>query len=178
MIACFHSQIHYFIIRPPGTVVPDGLMLYRRCFFSPRFLRDPSTDRPETLPHDQNLSENYKLTSKIRGALPPKKWGQKHAKFRSILYHFRLWSRICLERLKKPKIGKLMFPDRFLLRSMKKIWWTSIHYLQRSRYEFEPTKMHFLAYYISALRACCALKFLHALDIDRKILIGHIKNLS
>ena len=23
-------------------------------FFSPRFLRDPSTDRPETLPHDQN----------------------------------------------------------------------------------------------------------------------------
>ena len=24
-------------------------------FFSPRFLRDPSTDRPETLPHDQNL---------------------------------------------------------------------------------------------------------------------------
>jgi len=27
--------------------------------------------------------------------------------------------------------------------------------------------MHFLAYYISAFRGCCALKFLHALDIDK-----------
>jgi len=25
-------------------------------FFSQRFLRDPSTDRPEALPHDQNLA--------------------------------------------------------------------------------------------------------------------------
>ena len=36
-------------------------------FFSPRFLRDPSTNRPKTLPHDQKLAEFYKLTSKIRG---------------------------------------------------------------------------------------------------------------
>ena len=69
------------IIRPPGTTVPDGLMFYRRCFFfifSPRFLRDPSTDRPETLPHDQKLAEFYKLTSKIRGRSPQKNWGQKN----------------------------------------------------------------------------------------------------
>jgi len=33
--------------------------------------------------------------------------------------------------------------------------------------EFGPTKMHFLAYYISALRGCCALKFLNALEIDQ-----------
>ena len=39
-------------------------------FISPRFLRDPSTDRPETLPRDQNLAVFYKLTSKILGALP------------------------------------------------------------------------------------------------------------
>jgi len=26
--------------------------------------------------------------------------------------------------------------------------------------------MHYLEYYISALRGCCALKFLHALEID------------
>ena len=52
--------------------------------------------------------------------------------------------------------------------------------------------MHFLAYYISALRGCCALKFLHALEIDQallahtsiwagvtqKILIVKIKNLA
>ena len=30
--------------------------------------------------------------------------------------------------------------------------------------------MHFLAYYISALRGCCAMKFLHALDIDQDYL--------
>jgi len=49
-------------------------------FYSPRFLRDPSTDRPETLPHDQNLAVFYKLTSKIRGALPPKNLGPKTCK--------------------------------------------------------------------------------------------------
>jgi len=30
--------------------------------------------------------------------------------------------------------------------------------------------MHFLAYYISALSGCCALKFLHGLDIDKALL--------
>jgi len=47
-------------------------------FFSPRFLRDPSTDRHETLPRDQNLAVFYKLTSKIRGVLPQKKLGAKN----------------------------------------------------------------------------------------------------
>ena len=49
-------------------------LFYRRCFlffiFSPRFLRDTSTDRPETLPRGRNLAEFYKLTSKILGVLP------------------------------------------------------------------------------------------------------------
>jgi len=55
--------------------------------------------------------------------------------------------------------------------------------------------MHFLGYYSSALRGSCALKFLHALDIDqgylahtptgtgvpppkKKIVIVYIKNLA
>ena len=63
-------------------------------FLSPGSLRAPSTDRPETLPHDQKLVRLDKLSPKIRGggALPPpeKNGGQKHAKFRSILDHFRL----------------------------------------------------------------------------------------
>ena len=44
-------------IRPPGTVVPDGLLFYRRCFFfrQPN-LQGPSVDRCETLPHDRNLA--------------------------------------------------------------------------------------------------------------------------
>ena len=79
------------LFRPPGTSVPGRAYILPQMFFSPRFLRDPSTDRPETLPHDQNLAVFYKLTSKIRGGAPPKKFGgQKHAKFRSIFDHFRL----------------------------------------------------------------------------------------
>ena len=67
------------VIRPPGTAVPDGLMFYRRCiFFSPRILRGPSTDRPETLPHDQNLAVVYNPTPKIQGYSPPKKLGAKN----------------------------------------------------------------------------------------------------
>ena len=31
----------------------------------------------------------------------------------------------------------------------------------------DPLKCTFLAYYISALRGCCAMKFLYALDIDQ-----------
>jgi len=58
--------------------------------FSPRVLRVPSTDHPETLPPDRNLRVFYNASPKIRGALPPKNLGPKHAKFRSILDHFRL----------------------------------------------------------------------------------------
>ena len=47
-------------------------------FFSPRFLRDPSTDRPETLPHDQNLVVFYNPAPKIPGGAPPKKLGAKN----------------------------------------------------------------------------------------------------
>ena len=43
-------------------------------------LRAPLTDRPETLPDGRNLTEFYKLTSKIRGAVPPKNWGPKTCK--------------------------------------------------------------------------------------------------
>ena len=141
--ACLHSAVQVIVtvwdhrpscpdmatsvIRPPRTAVPDGLMFYPRCFFSPRFLQDPSTDRPETLPRDRNLAEFYKLTSKIRGLYPQKIWDQKHAKFRSILDHFRLWSRISPERLKISKIGRRYKLWQFLLRLTKKVRWTLVH---------------------------------------------------
>jgi len=65
----------------PERQFPDGLMFYRRCiFFSPRDLRGPSTDHPETLPHGRNMAILYNPTPKIRGALPPppKKMGAKN----------------------------------------------------------------------------------------------------
>ena len=70
------------LFRPPGTSVPHGLIFCPRCFVFvlPRFLRAPSTDRPETLPHGRNLTEFYKLTSKIPGVLPQKNLGPKTCK--------------------------------------------------------------------------------------------------
>jgi len=62
------------------------------------------------------------------GALPQKNRGQKHAKFRSILDHFRLWSRISAEWANISKIGKCYKLRQFLLRLMKKsggLWFTN-----------------------------------------------------
>jgi len=61
------------------------------------------------------------------GHSPEKISGPKHAKFRSILDHFRLWSRLSLERLKISKIGRRYKLWQFLLRLMKKVRWTLVH---------------------------------------------------
>ena len=62
------------------------------------------------------------------GGTPPKKLGgQKHAKFRSILDHFRLWLRISPERLKISKIGRRCKLWQFLLHLTKKVRWTLVH---------------------------------------------------
>ena len=70
--------------------------------------------------------------------------GQKHAKFRAIFYHFRLWSRISPEQDTISKIGKTHDLERFFPRSTKKVRRTLVHYLQRNPCEFRPTKMDFL----------------------------------
>ena len=96
-----------FVIRPPGTAVLDGLMFYRRCFFfatlSPR-----SLDRsPWNFASWSETIWALQIDFKNSGGSPTKKFGgQKLAKFRSILDHFRLWSRISPERLKISEIGR------------------------------------------------------------------------
>ena len=47
-------------------------------FFSTPNLRAPSANHCETSPHDRCLCLFYKLTTKIRGALPPTKLGAKN----------------------------------------------------------------------------------------------------
>ena len=119
------------IIRPPGTISSGRAyvlpQMYLPFFVSPLVLRAPSTDRPETLPHGRNLAVFYNPTPKIRGRSPKKIWGQKHAKFRSFLDHFRLWSRISPEPLKISKISRRYKLWQFLLRSTKKVRWTLVH---------------------------------------------------
>jgi len=70
-------------IRPP--VRSNGrsykmlvMFIFIFIFFSPTVLRVPSTERPETLPPDRNLRVFYNASPKIRGALPPKKFGAKN----------------------------------------------------------------------------------------------------
>ena len=101
------------------------------------------------------------------GGSPPKKFGgQKHAKFRSILDHFRLWPRISSERLKISKIGATNYGNSSCVWRKKsgELWSTNGLELHVS---LDPLKCTFWGYYISALRGCCALKFLHALEIDQ-----------
>jgi len=76
---------------------------------------------------------------------PPQKknGGPKHAKFQSILYNLRYWNRS----------GKL----------------SSTNYRDLDM-SLDPLKCTYLGYYISALRGYCALKFLHALEIDQGLL--------
>ena len=64
---------------------------------------------------------------KFRERSPNKIWGQKRAKIRSILDHFRLWSRISPERLEISKIGRRYKLWQFLLRLTKKVRWTLVH---------------------------------------------------
>ena len=74
--SCSHV---YFFFRPPvcGSNGRSYEMLVM-FFFSPRVIRVPSTDRPETLPPDRNLHVFDNTSPKIRGALPQKNSGAKN----------------------------------------------------------------------------------------------------
>ena len=75
--------VHSDLLGRPEQPFRTGLCFTRDVFFvSPVVLRAPSTDRPETLPRDQNLAEFYNPTPKIRGALPPKNlWAKNMQNF-------------------------------------------------------------------------------------------------
>jgi len=139
-----HNQPHC-VIRPPGTLVPEGLMFYCRCFFlflSPCDLRAHSDDRRETLPHDRNMGALYNASPKFRGTLPPKKLGAKNMQNSA---RFQTTSEFDREYLRNgiSKIGKKTVHRWFLPRSMKKVRWTLVHKLQRTRCEFGPTQIAF-----------------------------------
>ena len=83
-----------WLIRPPGTTVPDGLMFYRKCIFFFLFRHSFSElPRPIDLKlcHMVGIWLNFIIPLQEFGGRSPKKFGgEKHAKFRSILDHFRL----------------------------------------------------------------------------------------
>jgi len=140
-------------------------MFYPWCFFpflflSPGYLRAPSADRHETLPHDRNLDALYNASPKIRrGALPQRSWGPKTCK---IWRDFRQPSSLITNISgtgQDIENGKRFDRERFLPRSMKKVgklWSTNYRVLCVS---LAPPKLNFSGDYISALRGCWPLKF-------------------
>jgi len=96
-------------------------------FFSPRFPRETSTDRPETLPHDQNLAVFYKLTSKIRGCSPKKILGPKTCKISVNFGPLKtLISNISGTR-QYIRNRKDVRTSKIPLRLTKKVRWTLVH---------------------------------------------------
>jgi len=74
----YRKRSFYILLGRPEQPFRTGLCFTRDVsLFSPRFLRSPSTDRPETLPHGRNLAVFYNPTPKILGRYP-KKIGAKN----------------------------------------------------------------------------------------------------
>ena len=115
------------IIRPPGTWVPHGLLFCPRCFLFRHSFSELPRPIAVKLCHMVGIWPNFIIqVQKFRGR-SPKKLGPKHAKFQSILDHFRLWSRISPERGNTSKIGKMYGLEKFFLRLIKKVRWTLVH---------------------------------------------------
>ena len=118
------------IIRPPvygsnGRTYKMLVMFF--LFLSTPNLRAPSANHRETSPHDRCLCLFYKLTTKIRGALNPKKLGAKNMQNFGRFHTTYDLSRISPERLKISKIWKLIHRWQYLVRYMKKVRWTLVH---------------------------------------------------
>ena len=147
-ILCLYCLAHCLVFntrvfRPPGTLVPEGLIFYPWCFFifSPRDLRAPSADRRETLPHDRNLDALYNASPRIRGAIPVEiraqnmqNLGQFHT---TSDFDFSGTGQIL------SKIGKRIDRERFLPRSTKKSGELSSTKYRVLNVSLDPPKLHF-----------------------------------
>ena len=77
--------VSFVFIRPPvygsnGRTYTRKMLVMFFLFFSTPNLRAPSANHRETSPHDRCLCLFYKLTTKIRGALPQQNWWPKTCK--------------------------------------------------------------------------------------------------
>ena len=95
---------------------------------------------------------------------------KKRPKFSSIFDNFRLWSQISPQWHQISKMWKKRDRLRFLPRSRKKVRCTLVHKQKVYWLTLSHPSGFFGGDYISALRGCCALKFLHALQIDKDYL--------
>ena len=170
-----------FLLGRPCTVVTGGLIRVKCSwcfffFFSTPNLRAPSANHRETSPHDRCLCLFYKLTTKIRGALPPTKLGAKNRQNFGRFYTTFDFDREYLRNGSRyPKTESECFQNDsscVLRKRPGKLWSTIYRDLTVS---LDPLKCTYLTDYISAHRGCCAPKILHALEIDQA-LIAHTRS--
>jgi len=143
-------------------------MLVMFFFLSPGFLRRPSTYRRETLPHDRKLVRLDKFSPKIRGGHSPQNnGGPKTCKISGdFVPLLTLIANISGNGTRYRKSERhVISSDSFRVQPKRsgELWSTAY---REFRVSLNPLKCTFLADYISARRGCCALKFLHALQID------------
>ena len=128
-------------------------MLLMFFFYSPGYLRAPSADRHETLPHDRNMGVLYNAGTKIRGALPPKKLGAKNmqnsARFQATSNFDREYLRNGTRYPKSERQVITSDSSRVQRRKSGELWSTTYRELYVS---LNPPKLHFSGDYISALR--------------------------
>ena len=141
----------------------------------PAVLRVPSTDNPETLPPDRNLAEFYNASPKIRGQSRKKIPGLKICKIsvdfgplQTLIANIsetgqHIQNRKTLQTMAIPPA----FDEKRPVNFGPLTTWNFV--------SLDPQIRTFGEDYILAHTRCCALKFLHALEIDQA-LIAHTRS--
>jgi len=102
---------------------------------------------------------------------PPKIWeAKKRPNFGSISDNFRLWSRIFPERVDISNIRKVVHQLQPLPRWTRNLVNFGPHTKKLQRCILVHPSGHFWGHNMLALKRCCVLKFLHALEIAQGFL--------
>jgi len=111
------------------------------------------------------------------GGPPLKIWGQKHAKFGSILHNFRIYREYLRNgtRYQKSERYVTSSDSSHVQPNKSDELWSTIHKVVHVSLELDPSKSTFSTDYISAPRGCWPLKFLHVLDTGQGLL-AHTAN--
>jgi len=117
------------LIRPPGTLVPEGLMLYCRCFFS---FRPATSELPRPIAvklcHMIAIWVLFIMQVQKFGGPSPKEIGgqnmQNTARFQTT---FEFYCEYLRNGSRYPKIGKRIDRERFLPLSTRKVRRTLVH---------------------------------------------------
>jgi len=111
----------------------------------------------------------------ILGRLAPSNLGvpKKRPNFGAISDNFRLWSRISPEWISVSKTWNIGDQLQPLPGWTKETWWTLVHIRKSYRAAYWLTQVDIFRDTISALKGCCDLIFLHALEINLALL-SHI----